>query len=108
MGGAAFGNFLGTGGGPSSGGVTGPQQTYANWAGAEDKVKAQSDFSGMPISTGATQADIGGNAQAAFLTGQQSDANAAAQQAFQNQQKAATSSNLSTLGGGLGKILGGL
>jgi hypothetical protein len=40
--------------------------------------------------------------------GQQSDANAAAQQAFQNNQKAATTNNLNTLGGGLGKILGGL
>jgi hypothetical protein len=102
-----FGNFLGTGGGPSSGGVSGPQGTYAAYTGAEDKVKAASDFSGMPISTGVTQAGAGANAAAAALLGQQSDANAAAQAALQNAQKGATSRNLSTLGGGLGSLLGG-
>jgi hypothetical protein len=108
MGGNAFGNFLGTGGGPSSGGVSGPQGSYAAYTGAEDKVANAQAFSGIPTSTGLTQADVGAGLQAATLLGQQSDANAAAQAAFQNAQKASTSQNLNTLGGGLGKILGGL
>jgi hypothetical protein len=108
MGGPAFGNFFGTGGGPSAGGVTGPQGTFAAYTGAENEIKNASDFSGMPISTGVTQADAGSRALAAQSLATQSDANAAAQAAFQNAQKGATSQNLSNLGGGLGSLLGGL
>jgi hypothetical protein len=108
MGGNLFGNFLGTGGGPSSGMVTGPQQAFASYTGAENMIgNAGTPFSGMPTSTGLTQADAGARVGEAMSLAQQSDANAAAQASLQNAQKGATSRNLSTLGGGLGSLLGG-
>jgi hypothetical protein len=107
MGGNAFGNILGTGGGPSSGMVSGPQQAFAQYTGAEDQVANAAAFSGMPTSTNLTQADAGARAAQAASLAQQSDANAAAQASLQNAQKAATSRNLSTIGGGLGSLLGG-
>lgn len=99
------------GGGPSSGGVSGPQTSFAKWTRDEQTINNAQQFgaSGMGgAATGLTQADAGANAGEALQLMGMSDADAAALASLQTAQKASQVQNLGTIGGGLGSILGGL
>jgi hypothetical protein len=85
----------------SSGGVTGPQAALAQYTFGEQTLGNEQAFSGMPMSTGLTQAQTGAAGQTALTESKQSQADAAALSSFFNNQ-------FNTFAGGLGSILGSL
>ncbi len=98
-------------GAPSSGGVSGPQQAAATYAGQEQLVNnagksAQSGIGGA--STMLTMQDAGARDLTAQTAMGMSDADAAAVAANQVNAKAGAQTNLSNVFGGIGKLFGGL
>jgi hypothetical protein len=96
---------------PSGGGLSGPQQEAAQYAGREQLVSnagksAQSGIGGA--STMLTLQDAGARDLAAQTAMGMSDADAAAVAANQVNAKAGAQSNLSNVFGGIGKLFGGL
>jgi hypothetical protein len=87
----------------SSGGITPEQQALAQYHFGQGAIKAESDFSRIPMSTNLTQAIGGARAGAAQEIGQMSAADAAAQAKFLNQQ---TGNLTQGVGAGLGSIAG--
>jgi len=85
----------------AGGGITPEQTALAQYHFGQGAIKSMSDFAGLPVSTGMTQAIGGARAGAAKEAGEQSQVNAAAMTNFLNQQTA----NLTS---GIGGLLGGL
>lgn len=99
---------IGTGGvgqkATAGGGISPDQQALAQYHFGQGAVKAESDFAPIAHSTNETQAISGARAGAAKEAAQQSQADAAAQQQFINQQ---TGNLTSGVGSILGKASGG-
>jgi hypothetical protein len=96
---------------PSAGGLSGPQQTAATYAGQEQLVSnagksAQSGIGGS--STMLTLQDAGARDLAAQAAMGMSDQDAAAVAANQVNTKAGAQSNLTNIFGGIGKLFGAL
>ena len=82
--------------------LTGPQYALANYNMGENIVGNAQAFSGMPMSTGQTQADVGAQANRAYDVGRMDIADANAQTAAANQLKGQAGSNIGAVGGLLG------
>ena len=79
------------------------QYTYGENVTANDQAFAHS---GIPVSTGATAANIGGETNKVYQEVRESDAERAANQQVANAQKGAVSSGVGALGGALGGLGG--
>lgn len=95
---------------PSSGGVSGPQQSYADYTNAQNKIANAQNFAGkgMGPSTNETLADAGANFGEALQLSQMSDANAAATAQLQNASQRAAKQTLSGAGDAAGRFFGNL
>lgn len=104
-----MGDLLGAGGQPSSGGVTGTEQSYAQYVRAQQDIANAQAFAGkgMGPSTGETQADAGAAFGEAKQLAQISDQQAAAQAALKNQAQQAGKSNVAGVTSAAGGLLGG-
>lgn len=89
------------------GGVSPQQMAYAQYTFGQNEVANAQSFSGIPMSTGHTQADAGAFAGEAFQLGRMSDEDAAAMTSFINQQAQQQKQGLSSGIGALGSALGG-
>jgi hypothetical protein len=85
----------------AGGGITGPQRALANYTTAEQMVGNAGAWAGAPMSTMKTQADTGALAAGALQASQMSQADAAAEAQFINNQ-------FNQFAGGLGSLLGGI
>ena len=95
---------------PSSGGITGPQQSFGDWTRHQGYIKNAQQFggAGMGPSTGETYMDAGANIGAAIQEASASDAAAAAEAQLQNAQQRAAKQNVSGITGAAGSLFGGL
>ena len=91
----------------AGGGVSKPQMAYAQYTFGQNELANAQSFSGMPMSTGHTQADAGAFAEQAFQLGQMSDQDAAAMTSFINNQKNQATQGAQSGIGALGSALGG-
>jgi hypothetical protein len=78
--------------------------SLANYNFGENQVGNAQAFSQMPMSTGATQANVGAEANKAYDIGRMTIADANAMTQFNNQLKSQAGSNVGAIGG----LLGGL
>jgi hypothetical protein len=95
-----------TGFGGASDSLTGLMNQYNQYTLGENEIANAQAFShsGIPVSTGATAADTGAEANKVFMETRESDAMRAANQQVANAQKGALSSGI----GAAGSLLGGL